>query len=50
MPQMSPMWWTTIFMVSISTLLFLVMTMYFIYNNKMQETKNFNNKNHYWKW
>nr|YP_010502904.1 ATP synthase F0 subunit 8 [Nephotettix nigropictus]UXD78681.1 ATP synthase F0 subunit 8 [Nephotettix nigropictus] len=50
MPQMSPMWWTMIFFMSISTLLFLMMSLYFMYNSKMQKFNNFDNKHFYWKW
>nr|ASR18181.1 ATP synthase F0 subunit 8 [Orosius orientalis] len=50
MPQMAPMWWTTLMMLTMLMMFIMVSINYFNYNKIMK----FNNKNQdnnlYWKW
>nr|ATD52976.1 ATP synthase F0 subunit 8 [Exitianus sp. EMHAU-2015-Zz05232005]ATF28581.1 ATP synthase F0 subunit 8 [Exitianus indicus] len=50
MPQMSPMWWTTIFCFSISTLMMMISFTYFMFNNYLKTSKKMLNKKFNWKW
>nr|AZL35884.1 ATP synthase F0 subunit 8 [Okiscarta uchidae] len=51
MPQMAPLWWTTLFLMFNLTFLLLNMMMYFIFNlnNKMKIAKTMKNQMN-WKW
>nr|QDI93781.1 ATP synthase F0 subunit 8 [Tuxedo cruralis]QDI93794.1 ATP synthase F0 subunit 8 [Tuxedo cruralis]QDI93819.1 ATP synthase F0 subunit 8 [Tuxedo cruralis]QDI93832.1 ATP synthase F0 subunit 8 [Tuxedo cruralis] len=53
MPQMSPMWWTTLFLVFLATYMLVMVIMYTyniyqIMNNSSKKNNNIKNIN--WKW
>nr|AHN95689.1 ATP synthase F0 subunit 8 [Trigonotylus caelestialium] len=52
MPQMAPMWWTTLFMLFIITYIMNMILMYFYteYFITKTSTKKISNKNITWKW
>nr|YP_009488369.1 ATP synthase F0 subunit 8 [Tingis cardui]AWD31628.1 ATP synthase F0 subunit 8 [Tingis cardui] len=51
MPQMAPMWWTMIYMSTVTMLLMMMIMMYFQKSNSMKtKSINFLKKNKNWKW
>nr|QUI77261.1 ATP synthase F0 subunit 8 [Mitjaevia shibingensis] len=50
MPQMSPMWWTTLMVMFIIIFLILMTNMYFNLNNKLTMKVMLLKKNMSWKW
>uniref|UniRef100_A0AAU7YTU4 ATP synthase F0 subunit 8 n=1 Tax=Stephanitis macaona TaxID=3156568 RepID=A0AAU7YTU4_9HEMI len=51
MPQMSPMWWTFMYLSSILVMFISMILMFFYKNNKIKNNKlNYNIKNKNWKW
>nr|QDI94079.1 ATP synthase F0 subunit 8 [Leucophoroptera quadrimaculata] len=53
MPQMSPMWWSTLFIMFITTYMLVMVLMYFFNMYKLKTYKKKLNKKHNninWKW
>nr|YP_010478349.1 ATP synthase F0 subunit 8 [Nesophrosyne sp. 242 GMB-2012]UVI59793.1 ATP synthase F0 subunit 8 [Nesophrosyne sp. 242 GMB-2012] len=50
MPQMAPMWWTSILLTTSITLLLMMMINYFTSVKKINFNINKNSKNLKWKW
>nr|YP_010952960.1 ATP synthase F0 subunit 8 [Empoascanara angkhangica]WMQ52403.1 ATP synthase F0 subunit 8 [Empoascanara angkhangica] len=50
MPQMSPMWWTTLMVMFILLFIILMTILYFNINNKMTSKILLCNKKMNWKW
>nr|UGN61566.1 ATP synthase F0 subunit 8 [Paracyba sp.] len=50
MPQMSPMWWTTLMLMFIFSILVCMFMMYFNYTKKMSEKKKMTMNNLSWTW
>nr|YP_010478433.1 ATP synthase F0 subunit 8 [Nesophrosyne ponapona]UVI59877.1 ATP synthase F0 subunit 8 [Nesophrosyne ponapona] len=50
MPQMAPMWWTTMLLISIMSLMLLTMMNYFLCSKKINLHKTNNYNKLMWKW
>nr|YP_010502878.1 ATP synthase F0 subunit 8 [Exitianus nanus]UXD78655.1 ATP synthase F0 subunit 8 [Exitianus nanus] len=50
MPQMSPMWWTTISVMSICSMIIMISFTYFLFNNKLKMNMKTKNIKFNWKW
>nr|YP_010415460.1 ATP synthase F0 subunit 8 [Ziczacella heptapotamica]USC52160.1 ATP synthase F0 subunit 8 [Ziczacella heptapotamica] len=50
MPQMSPMWWTSLMLCFIIMLIILMTILYFNLNNKMESNINLMTNKINWKW
>nr|YP_011036748.1 ATP synthase F0 subunit 8 [Arrugada affinis]WRK21417.1 ATP synthase F0 subunit 8 [Arrugada affinis] len=50
MPQMAPMWWTFIMVMSIMSMLLVMINTYFSYMNKMKYDYKTDKMKMHWKW
>nr|YP_010583107.1 ATP synthase F0 subunit 8 [Opamata lipcowa]UGN61553.1 ATP synthase F0 subunit 8 [Opamata lipcowa] len=50
MPQMSPMWWTSLMVMFITSIMICMYILYFNYTNKMTANKKYLHKNMNWTW
>nr|ATD53053.1 ATP synthase F0 subunit 8 [Clovia sp. EMHAU-2015-Zz052918] len=50
MPQMSPMWWTLLFMFFILSYLFFNIILFYFYNSKINFNSNLMIENMIWLW
>nr|YP_010478362.1 ATP synthase F0 subunit 8 [Nesophrosyne sp. 48 GMB-2012]UVI59806.1 ATP synthase F0 subunit 8 [Nesophrosyne sp. 48 GMB-2012] len=50
MPQMAPMWWTTMLLISVMSLMLMTMMNYFLCTKKIDLHKSTNSNKLMWKW
>nr|ATC73062.1 ATP synthase F0 subunit 8 [Psammotettix sp. EMHAU-2015-Zz060503] len=50
MPQMAPLWWTTILIMTSSMMMISITFSYFMLSNKIDIKTNLKTNKFYWKW